>query len=439
MKALYGAYYFLTGGLSLVFFPTFWLYTRMTGRFDRDLKERFGVLPLRRDRDTAYGTRIWVHAASLGEVKVAVSIVGALGGMIPEPRFIVSTVTDHGREMAREAFGPEIPVVFAPFDFFGSVRKALLEVRPDVMVFIETEIWPSWALEARRMGIKVALVNGRISVRSIRRYIRLKAFFREVLKNFDAFSMVSEEDADRIRLLGADHQKVEVNGNAKYDMLVDSADPKIEVEMLEILNLRTSLRVLVAGSTRQGEEAMILDAYGRILERFPDMILIIAPRHIERTPEIVSLVQGRNLTWHLKSELNKRKLKRTGQVVILDTFGELFKVYSIATMVFCGASLVPLGGQNPLEPAAWGKVTFYGPSMEDFLDAKELLERAGAGIQVSGSQMLSEKAIWFLEHPDEMRVRGTRARKAVLGNLGAAQKHAKVVKSLLTDSNRVQR
>jgi 3-deoxy-D-manno-octulosonic-acid transferase len=275
-------------------------------------------------------------------------------------------------------------------------------------------------------------------VRSIRRYIKLRAFFREVLKNFDAFSMVSEEDAARIRSLGADHQKVEVNGNAKYDLLVVSADPRIEEEMLEILNLGTSPRVLVAGSTRQGEETMILDAYGKILKKFPDMILIIAPRHIERTPEIVSLVQGRNLTCHLRSELNKGRVKRTGQVIILDTFGELFKVYSIATMVFCGASLVPLGGQNPLEPAAWGKVTFYGPSMEDFLDAKELLETAGAGIEVLSPGMLSEKAIWFLEHPDELRRCGTRARSAVLGNLGAAEKHAGVVKRLLVESNRVQ-
>jgi 3-deoxy-D-manno-octulosonic-acid transferase len=231
--------------------------------------------------------------------------------------------------------------------------------------------------------------------------------------------------------MGADPKKIEINGNAKYDFLVGLADPAMEREMRQILNLEASHPVFVAGSTRGGEEAMVLDAYERILREFPDTVLIIAPRHIERTPEIGSLLQKRGFRYQLRSELDIDGAKRTEPVVIINTFGELFKLYSVGTVVFCGASLVPLGGQNPLEAAVWGKVVFYGPSMEDFLDAKSLLEEVGAGIPVSSPEMLAEKAIWFIRHPDALKTYGARAREAVIRNQDAAEKHARVIAGLI--------
>jgi len=205
----------------------------------------------------------------------------------------------------------------------------------------------------------------------------------------------------------------------------------MEAEMRQILDLDPSDPVFVAGSTREGEEAMVLDAYEELLKEFPETILIIVPRHIERTPEIGSLIEKRGLRYQLRSELGSAGSKRTEPVVIINTFGELFKLYSVGTVVFCGASLVPLGGQNPLEAAAWGKMVFYGPSMEDFLDAKALLEAVDAGIPVSGPGMLAEKAAWFLNRPDALKTRGARAREAVLGNQNAAEKHAKVIASCI--------
>jgi 3-deoxy-D-manno-octulosonic-acid transferase len=161
------------------------------------------------------------------------------------------------------------------------------------------------------------------------------------------------------------------------------------------------------------------------------MILVIAPRHIERTSEIESLLEKRGFEYQRRSELDGHGTQRTKPVVIMNTFGELFKLYSVGTIVFCGASLVPLGGQNPLEAAVWGKAVFYGPSMEDFLDAKALLEEVGAGIPVSSPDMLAEKALWFLEHLDALRSSGERAREAVLKNQNAAEKHAKVIAKLI--------
>jgi len=431
MSILYGAYTLLTGGLFLSCLPPFWIYTRLSGRHSENLKERLGHVSPKLAQTLSGSPRIWIHAVSLGEVKVAAPIIKALRQILPGCSVMVSTTTKHGRELAAETFGEDIPVVYAPIDFIGSVRKALSRVRPDVLVFMETEIWPAWLTEARRMGIKTALANGRISMRSIGGYLKLRPFFREVLRNVDAFSMIMEEDGARIRAMGADPKKIEINGNAKYDFLVGLADPAMEREMRQILNLESSHPVFVAGSTRGGEEAMMLDAYERILREFPDTVLIIAPRHIERTLEIGSLLEKRGFRYQLRSELDIDEAKRTEPVVIINTFGELFKLYSAGTVVFCGASLVPLGGQNPLEAAVWGKVVFYGPSMEDFLDAKSLLEEVGAGIPVSGPEMLAEKAIWFIRNPDALKTYGARAREAVIRNRDAAEKHARVIAGLI--------
>ena len=431
MSILYGAYTLLTGGVFLSCLPPFWIYTRLSGRHSENLKERLGHVSPKLVQTLSGSPRVWIHAVSLGEVKVAAPIIKALRQILPGCSVMVSTTTKHGRELAAETFGEDIPVVYAPIDFIGSVRKALSRVRPDVLVFMETEIWPAWLTEARRMGIKTVLANGRISVRSIGSYLKLRLFFREVLRNVDAFSMIMEEDGARIRAMGADPKKIEINGNAKYDFLVGLADPAMEREMRQILNLEASHPVFVAGSTRGGEEAMVLDAYERILREFPDTVLIIAPRHIERTPEIGSLLEKRGFRYQLRSELDIDGAKRTEPVVIINTFGELFRLYSVGTVVFCGASLVPLGGQNPLEAAVWGKVVFYGPSMEDFLDAKSLLEEVGAGIAVSSPEMLAEKAIWFIRHPDALKTYGARAREAVIRNQDAAEKHARVIAGLI--------
>jgi len=411
--------------------PPFWLYAQLSGRYRKGLRERLGCVPEASVRLLSGSPRVWLHAVSLGEVGVAGSIIKALRGGMPRCSVILSTTTPHGRDFAEEILGDDVPVVFGPIDFVGSVRKALSSVRPDVLVLLETEIWPAWLKEAQRMGIKTALVNGRISARSIGRYLKFRPFFKDVLKDVDAFSMIMEQDAARIRAMGANPEKIEVNGNAKYDLLASLADLATEREMRLELNLQASSRVFVAGSTRQGEEALVLKAYEDVLKAFPDTILIIAPRHIVRTGDITSLLESRGFKHQLRSEMGRAGAKRTEQVVVMDTFGELFKAYSVGTIVFCGASLVPLGGQNPLEPAVWGKPVFFGPSMDNFLDAKALLEAAGAGITVKDPEELAEKAIWFLGHPDALEKSGARGREAVLKNPNAAEKHAQVISRLV--------
>lgn len=435
MNVLDATYNTATSAVFAAGFPAFWMYSRLSGRHQRGLRERLGFISPEARKRLSGAPRLWVHAVSLGEIRVAEAIVSALRQLLPDVSILVSTTTDHGFDQARKSFGTEVPVVYAPVDTVFSVRKALKRVRPHALVFLETEIWPAWIAEARSQGIRTALVNGRISVRSYEGYRRFRFFFRHVLSRIDAFSMIMEDDAHRIRSMGAQEGRVFVNGNAKYDQLVQRVDRQAEGEMRRMLNLRETDPVLVCGSTRGGEEPQLLDAFERIRRAFPKTVLVMAPRHIERAGKVAEEVARRGLACQLRTRLGVNGEDRTAPVVILDTFGELFNLYSVATVVFCGASLVPLGGQNPLEPAVWGKPVLYGPSMEDFPDAKELLEQAGVDGLVTGPGMLADKVMRLLDAPLACRDQGERARSAVLGNRNASERHARVIADLVASSS----
>ncbi|MFH1487293.1 MAG: 3-deoxy-D-manno-octulosonic acid transferase [Pseudomonadota bacterium] len=431
MNPLYLTYTALTSGLFVTGFPLFWTYARLTGRYRRGLKERLGLMPPLMPRRAGGPPRIWIHAVSLGEIKVAEAIIGSLKTLIPGCGLVLSTTTEHGRELALETFGGAgIPIIYAPLDVPILIRKALERVGPDVLVFLETEIWPAWMTEARKMGVKTALINGRISLRTARSYRRMRFFFRDILMNLDAVSVITQKDADGLAGMGADPERIEVNGNAKYDLLADRPDRAMEAEMRRLLRVHPSQDVIVAGSTREGEEAVILDAYKEILPSRPETLLIIAPRHMRRVSAIETLLKERGVAYQLRTGLGGAGQRREAPVVLLDTFGELFTLYSVGTINFCGASLVPLGGQNPMEPACWGKAVFYGPYMSDFLDARALLEEARAGFQVSDAETFAEKILWFLNRPQALKEAGERARQAVMENRGAAERHAKVIARL---------
>lgn len=393
-------------------------------RYRDHFGERLGLLPLRRLKALGGGPRFWIHAVSLGEVKVAEAIAQAIRRHVPDAAFVVSTITPHGRRLAEEVFREQALVVHSPLDAAPCVKRALKAVRPDVLVLLETEIWPLWVAAADRMHIRTAIVNGRISARSIKRYVKLRAFFRPVLERISLFSMITEADRSRILSMGAPRERVVVNGNAKYDLLGKSIRAEDKDRFRRLLSLEEGQPVIVAGSTRTGEEKSILKAFERVRKAFPEAVLVIAPRHLERVREIEALVKRTGLPCELRTGLDGVGRRRFAPVVILDTFGELFGLYSVATLAFCGASLVPLGGQNPLEPAAWGKMVLYGPSMGDFTDARVLLEGAGAGETVHDGDELAERIIWYLSHPGTREERAAKGRQAVLQNLGAAERHA---------------
>jgi 3-deoxy-D-manno-octulosonic-acid transferase len=430
-NVFYTLYRFLINGLFLTFFPFGCLYMAVTGRFKEHFRERLGFLPKKIVRPGQ--PRIWIHGASLGEVQVGKSIIHELIKVFPGCNIHFSTMTPHGRRAALKTLGPNIPVVYAPLDVPLCVKRALSSVKPDVMVFLETEIWPSWIFEAQRLGIRMVMVNGRISPRSFNGYVKFRALFRAVLEKIDRFSMISEKDAQRIEKMGAPAGRIRVNGNAKYDHLSTAPDMILADKMKQGLNLKSSDLIWVAGSTREGEESLLLDTYRILLEKFPDLRLILAPRHIVRTPDITRLIRERGFSCQLKTELNDDNNLWTDQILVLDTFGELFSIYGTATLVFCGASLVPLGGQNPFEPAAWGKPVLYGPHMEDFLDAKTLLEANEAACGVINNDQLLTACVDLLENPEKARAMGKKGQEAVFENSGSAENHVKVITQLLEE------
>lgn len=431
MNLFYIIYVVITTVAFIVISPFLLLYAVVSGRSLKGLNERLGWISPQGTDLPAGSPHVWIHAVSLGEVRVAEAIAGDLKRLIPDSSITISTMTEHGRNLASEIFGKDARVIYAPFDIIFFVRMALKRVRPDILVFLETELWPAWVSEARRKGVKMAVINGRISPRSFGRYLRLRPLFKYILSKFDAFSMISEEDKQRITAMGADPAKVSVNGNAKFDLLKGLAEPSVEADMRTLFNLQATVPVLIAGSTRTGEEEIVIDAYRKIIREFPDAVLFIAPRHIERSRDIAALLEKNRLEYQFRSDFKDPSQKRDRQIVIVDSFGELFRLYSIGTVIFSGASLVPLGGQNPLEAAIWAKPVLYGPSMEDFLDAKALLEENNAGIEVANADMLAEKAIMLLRDKTLLEGYGSRARESVLKNRRAAERHAGIIADIL--------
>lgn len=427
MSFAYKTYNLLNIGLFFIFFPPFWLYTRLTGRYSDSLGQRLGFYPQSILDDIVGSPRIWIHAASVGEVSAAEAIIESLTRMMPDCAVILSTTTEHGQALAREKFKSKAVCIYAPVDFVVSVRRALLSIRPDVLVCLETEIWPNWLFSARKLGVKIALVNGRISVRSIKGYLKIRFLIKEALNQIDSFSMIREEDARRLMMLGIPKKRIEINGNAKYDLLLRRADFSLVDKNKKLYNVSGKEPVLVAGSTRGHEHSIILNSYSIILKVLPETLLIIAPRHVEKIQHIIDMVKARGFSYQLKTEIDKPDCSRSASVVIINTIGDLQSTYSIASVVFCGGSLEPLGGQNVLEAAVWGKPVFYGPSMEDFLDAKALLDKTGGGIQVKDDRELTEKMQYYLTHPEEANAVGKLAREAVMSNHGAAGKHAAVI------------
>jgi 3-deoxy-D-manno-octulosonic-acid transferase len=405
----------------------------LTGKYRKSLGPKFG----RRAPEEASGwegsPRIWVHAVSVGEVTAAAPIVTALRFRFPGACICLSTSTETGQEMARKLVPAANAHIYYPLDIPCVVRKVIARVNPDIFVPVETELWPNFIGICRERGTRIVMANGRISPRSFRRYRATRFFWKGPLSAVAEAGVISATDAERLAAIGLAAERIHVLGNAKYDGLAARVSPAVEREIAGILGIAPGEGVLVAGSTHEGEETVILDVYRKLLEIRPDFKLIIIPRHIERGGAVAQMVrQGGFADCILMSEIRAGRSRRQERVILVDVIGELFKVYSLATVVFCGGSLVPKGGQNILEAAAWGKVVFHGPSMDDFRDERALLAEAGAGITILNGGELFTGMRDLLENPDLLRQRGEAGRRAVAANKGAAERYARLITEVLS-------
>jgi len=439
MNITYRLYRLITEVLFFILLPAIILLRAVSPKRFEGISQRLGAYPANVYNGlSSKRLKIWMHASSVGEAGAAVSIVNSLMSSHPEAVIIFSTATRYGKDIIEKQMDHSLcRCIFAPIDFVHVIRKALFLFKPDIVVFFETEIWPNWLYEASQQGVKTVMVNGRISVRSINRYKKIRHLTRTVLSTMAAFSMISEEDADRICQIGAPREKVKVNGNAKYDPLITRAVPEVKEKMLALFNLTPDDRVFIAGSTRTSEEEAVLEAYEDIREHYPGIKLIIAPRHVERAPVVESLITDRGISCQMRTELDADKKIRNAPVVVINTIGELKDIYSVATVVFCGGSLVPKGGHNVFEAGIWGKPVLFGPSMEDFLDAGRLLLTAGGGLEVRNSREMADAIIALLNCPEKLKNMGDAARRSILSNMGSAEKHAGVIKAVLDSRSRI--
>ncbi len=393
------------------------------------LRGRLGLVPYP-DLDGG----VWVHAVSVGEVAVARNLLSALSRKAPGVRLGLSVTTAAGLESARRTAGMGVAVFSFPLDLARPVARALSSVRPGLILLTETEIWPLLLDRARARGVPVALVNGRVSERSFQRYRIVRRWFERVLENIALFSMQTEEDAARIAELGAPKDRIRVAGNIKYDLSPAPA-------FADAVRLRTAAAgrpILVAGSTGDGEEEIVLEAW-RSLD-IPRPLLALAPRRPERFEAVGRLIEGRGLSLVRRSQPDW-ETGRPGDggnpdVYLLDTIGELASLYREAFLAFLGGSLVPTGGHNPIEAWAQGVAVLVGPHTENFREATESGQRLGILQPVADGGDLARAFAGALKTPVETTARGARARRFVAESRGAADATAESVLKLLESGPR---
>jgi len=465
---MYLLYSLVLSLLFLALLPYFAYQAARRGKYSSGFKERMGRLPksLRSDgRET-----IWVHAVSVGEFLAAKPLIIRLRNDLPAARIVVSTATLTGQQLARSNSDLFDAAFYFPFDWKFSVRRSLDRVNPSVVIILETELWPNFLRECRRRGVAVILANGRISPRSFRRYQRVARPLRRAIEDFSVMVMQSEADADRARRLGAPASRVRVCGNLKYDLLEDggrgaaageeerdasSPQPPTPIPYGDIdrqFALSLSPHLIVAGSTTPGEEEMLLASLREAREHsgLQDARLLLAPRRPERFDEVARLIGRSGFTSARRSEsllsATQRAEANEGEahkaagggppdVILLDTIGELASIYRFAAVVFVGGSLVPRGGHNIVEPAAFAKPIVVGPHTENFRQMVSDFVRADALVQIAdardGAKSLARELVRLLSDPEHARAIGERARDILIKNRGAADCTLAMIKEVM--------
>jgi 3-deoxy-D-manno-octulosonic-acid transferase len=405
----------------------------------RWLRERFGFFDS--ELLTPDSKLIWVHAVSVGEVTAAVPFIKEIKARHPSLRIVLSTVTDTGRKVARERAAGIADVVYLPFDLAGIFRRVFRKARPALFVTIETELWPNIFRTCKREGVPVLVFNGRLSDNSFRGYKRIRFFIRDVVRCVDLFCMQDRLYGERIKELGADWEKVKVIGNFKFDTMPSDKLPEWAGFMKGT--------VIIAGSTHEGEEELILSVFGSLKNDFPDLNLILAPRHPERFGKVEEMVKASGLPYLRRSGLvhgaslmahDKKRSplghepsavnrQLSGTIIILDTIGELPSAYGVSDISVIGGSFIDRGGHNPLEPAFWGKPVVCGPHMENFPFMQDFY--IGSGAMKTDAEGLYEVLRELIRSPEKRKIMGERARALYREKAGAVNRAVEVLESYL--------
>jgi 3-deoxy-D-manno-octulosonic-acid transferase len=418
---MYLLYNLLLIAMTIIMFPVILYKLLRERKYRGGLTQKLGRVR-KRVRKVIGNTRpIWVHAVSVGEVMAAHPLIRELKRKFPDTKLILSTVTVTGNYTALQRVPEADAVFFFPFDFPFVVRRVIERINPHIVLVAETELWPNFFRELTRRGIPSAVINGRISPRSHKNYMKFSKFFTDVFRQVSLFCMQSAEDAARIREIGAPQDRVIVTGNLKFDQ-------KIPSNTSNPLSLAPGSKVITAGSTHRGEEAALLWVFRRLREKFPEIILIIAPRHPERFDEVEGLINKAGYDCQRRTRLRGT----VKDVLLLDTIGELRSFYSICDIAFVGGSLVKVGGHNLLEPALMKKPVIFSRYMFNFKEISEALISAGGGILVKDQEELFIECEKLLSDPELASRIGARAFSVIEANSGAAQKTIDAVSRLIS-------
>jgi 3-deoxy-D-manno-octulosonic-acid transferase len=421
--------------LVLVLGLPWWVIQMMrNGRYRAGLSERFGNVPLRILREPDKPV-IWVHAVSVGEVLAISGLLHRLRAHNPRHRIVLSTTTSTGQRLARERFGEE-NVFYFPLDFAFAIRPYLKALRPELVVIAETEFWPNFLRLAHGSGAKVVIVNARISDRSLPRYRRFRPLLSRILRNVDQYLTQSELDRGRLVGIGAPPERVVVAGNLKFDIMPAKVTPFLGQLQVSIRQA-SALPVIVCGSTVEGEEPIIIEAFRRVLKWHPNALLILAPRHPERWEQVADLIRASGLPWWRRSQWQTDDPVSSG-IFLLDSIGELAAIYRVATLAFVGGSLVPRGGHNILEPAHYAIPIMVGPYTENFRDIVSLFTTAGA-VDVADSEHFADELLHLLEHEQRRALLGRHAAEVVRSNCGATERTVETLSRFLRHAPRAGR
>ncbi len=420
---MYAVYSFLLTLILLAWSPSMLLtmlrrssyregWTERTGRYPQSLRSRLrAVQP------------VWIHAVSVGEVGAASILANLWRVRRPTLPLVVSTVTGTGREVARRSLPQAAAVVYFPIDLPTVVHRALATVRPRLVLLTETEIWPNFLRACATSKIPVVIINGRLSERSFSRYRLVRPFIRRVLQCVDLFCMQTGADAKRILALGASPERVHVVGNLKFDAVRHADTSSVAEQWRRELQIDAQRQVLVAGSTHAGEEELLLQAFCRLRGEFPDLLLILAPRHPERVAQVETVIAAHGVAVVRRSALPHRR-NGAKEVILLDTVGELSGLYAVGSISFVGGSLISRGGHNLLEPALHGRPVLFGPHMENFIEASAYFVEQGAAIQVSDAAELTRQLARLLRDPGAREIMGQAAMVALAAHQGACERTA---------------
>ena len=424
LQLVYDLVYFL---VLLITLPWLLWMLLVSKKHRSGLVQRLGFLP---DWPGGNGPRIWIHGVSVGEVLAAKSLVAVLARELPDHEIVISTTTDTGQQVAKKHY-PGRRVFCYPLDFSWVTRRVLRTVRPVAVILMELEIWPNFLLSTSNTDVPVLLVDGRISEKSFRQYGILQRVIPEPMDRIMLYCAQTKRYADRFLALGVPRDRVHVTGTMKFDAIVTDGVEEMRGSMRRELGIRPGERVLMGGSTHPTEEEILLGVFRALREEHPEYRLVLAPRHPERLAEVEAMLRKNGA-----EVLRKTRVAEGGAggspVVLVDTMGELARIYAAADLVFVGGSLIPHGGQNMMEPAGLGRAVLFGPHIENFTESVDILLDARAASMVRDADGLRAAVLDLAGKPELAREMGERARGVVIDQKGASRRILELIRPHLT-------